>query len=316
MDAGRLHEDWPVIAVALAIIASVAGGAWAERRWGGRAAPASRSGLLIVLYTVFPLVVFFNVTRVQLDADLSGGVVIGWVALAAAGICAWAIGRFLLRLSPPQTGSLINSTLVPNTGYFGLPLVVALLGADQVGEAIVYDVLVVAPGLLIGGFAVGAAMGTKAGEGFGERLRAFVTKNPPLLAAILGAFAPDFLAPDVLVDASRVLVVALLPLGFFAVGAALAEEAGHRALRVPPPLSTPVAAATLCRLVLAPGLLLLLALPLIDLPPTFLLLAAMPAGINTITVAHVYGLDLRLTSEALTWTTAIALLAALGSLVL
>ena len=305
-----------MIAVALAIIASFAGGAWAERRWAGRAAPASRSGILIVLYTAFPLVVFFNVARADLDGDLSAAVGIGLVAMAAAGVCAWVIGRFLLSLSPPQTGSLINSTLVPNSGYLGLPLVVALLGADQVGEAIIYDVLVVAPGLLIGGFAVGAAMGTKAGEGLGERLRAFFTKNPPLLAAALGAFAPDILAPDLLVDASRVLIVALLPLGFFAVGAALAEEAGHKALRVPPPLSAPVAAATLGRLVLAPGLLLLLALPLIDLPPTFLLLAAMPAGINTITVAHLYGLDLRLTAEALTWTTAIALLVALGSLLL
>ena len=305
-----------MIAVALAIIASFASGAWAERRWAGRAAPASRTGILVVLYTAFPLVVFFNVARVELDAELSAAVAIGWVAMAAAGFCAWAIGRFLLRLAAPQTGALINSTLVPNSGYLGLPLVVALLGADQVGEAIVYDVFVVAPGLLIVGFAVGAALGTKAGEGLAKRLRAFFTKNPPLLAAALGAFAPDVLAPDLLVDASRVLVVALLPIGFFAVGAALTEEAGDKALRVPPPLSAPVAAATFGRLVLAPGLLLLIALPLIDLPATFLLLAAMPAGINTITVAHLYGLDLRLTSEALTWTTAIALLVALGSLLL
>lgn len=305
-----------MIAVALAIIASFASGAWAERRWAGRAGPASRRGILIVLYTAFPLVVFFNVARVELDANLSGAIGIAWVAMAAAGVCAWLIARFLLQLSGPETGSLINCTLVPNSGYFGLPLVVALLGADQLSEAVVYDVLVVAPALLIGGFAVGAAMGTKVGEKLGERLRAFFTKNPPLLAAALGAVAPDVLAPDLLVDASRVLVVALLPIGFFAVGAALAEEAGDKALRVPPPLSAPVAAATLGRLVLAPGLLLLLALPLVDLPPTFLLLAAMPAGINTLTVAHLYGLNLRLTSEALTWTTAIALLVALGSLLL
>lgn len=305
-----------MIAVALAIIASVAGGAWAERRWGGRAARGSRRGLVFALYFVLPFIVFFNLTRLELDTDLGGGVALGWVALAVAAAGMWLVSRYLLRLPPPTTGSVVSATLVANTGYLGLPLVVALLGADQLGEAIVYDVAVAAPALLIGGFATGAALGTKAGEGVRKRTKAFVTRNPPLLAAILAVLAPDFLAPDILVDASRVLVVALLPLGFFAVGAALAEEADEGALRVPPPLSAPVVAATLGRLVLAPGLLLLLALPLIDLPGTYLLLAAMPCGVNTITVAHVYGLNLRLTAEVLTWTTVIALLAALGSLLL
>ena len=41
------------------------------------------------------------------------------------------------------------------------------------------------------------------------------------------------------------------------------------------------------RLVVAPLLLWLLALPLIDLPDPYLLLAAMPCGINTLLVANV-----------------------------
>jgi len=302
-----------VIAVALAILAAVAGGAWAERRWGGRAARASRRGLVFALYFVLPFIVFFNLTRLELDADLGGGVALGWVALALAGAAMFLVSRFVLKLPAPATGSVVTATLVANTGYLGLPLVVALLGPDQLAEAIVYDVAVAAPALLIGGFATGAALGTKAGEGVRKRVIAFVTRNPPLLAAILALLAPDYLAPDLLVNASQVLVVALLPLGFFAVGAALAEETDDDALRIPPPFSPAVITAILGRLVLAPGLLVLLALPLIDLPPTYLLLAAMPCGVNTITVAHIYGLNLRLTAEVLAWTTAIALLAALGS---
>ena len=302
-----------MIAVALAILASVAGGAWAERRWGGRAARGSRRGLVFALYFVLPFIVFFNLTRLELDANLGGGVALGWVALVVAGAAMFLVSRFVLKLPAPATGSVVTATLVANTGYLGLPLVVALLGADQLGEAIVYDVAVAAPALLIGGFATGAALGTKAGAGVRERVMAFVTRNPPLLAAILALLAPDYLAPDLLVDASQILVVTLLPLGFFAVGAALAEEADDGALRIPPPLSPAVIATILGRLVLAPGLLVLLALPLIDLPPTYLLLAAMPCGVNTITVAHIYGLNVRLTAEVLAWTTAIALLAALGS---
>ncbi|MGI9556656.1 MAG: AEC family transporter [Solirubrobacterales bacterium] len=305
-----------MIPVALAIVASVAAGVWAERRWGGRAATGARSGLVFALYFVLPFIVFFNLTRIELDADLGGGVVLGWVALILAAVLMWLVSRFALALPPPATGSIVTGTLVANTGYLGLPLVVALLGADHLGEAIVYDVAVAAPALLIGGFATGAALGTKAGEGVRERFLAFVTRNPPLLAAFLALLAPDVLAPDVLVDASRALVIALLPLGFFAVGSALAEEADEGALRVPPPLTAPVIAGIVGRLVVAPGLLLLLALPLIDLPPSYLLLAAMPYGVNTITVAHVYGLRIRLTAELLAWTTAIALIVALATVLI
>ncbi len=105
--------------------------------------------------------------------------------------------------------------------------------------------------------------------------------------------------------------MAVLPLGFFAVGAALAEEAEEGALPFPPPLDAPVAAAVAIKLVVAPALLFALAVPLIDLPGTYLLLAAMPCGINTMIVTHAYGLDLRLTASAVAWSTAIAVSAAL-----
>ena len=65
------------------------------------------------------------------------------------------------------------------------------------------------------------------------------------------------------------------------------------------------------KLVLLPALLYLLALPLIDLPSTYLLMAAMPCGLNSMIVAHAYGLDLRTTAEAVTWTTAIVVVVAL-----
>ena len=80
------------------------------------------------------------------------------------------------------------------------------------------------------------------------------------------------------------------------------------------PLRPPVSIAVVLRLVVAPGLLLLMSLPLIDLPGPYLLLAAMPSGINSLLVSHVYGLDLRLAAQAVAWSTAIAVMAALGSL--
>ena len=42
----------------------------------------------------------------------------------------------------------------------------------------------------------------------------------------------------------------------------------------------------------------------------------MPSGINSLLVAHVYGLDLKLAAQAVAWSTAIAVIAALASLAL
>ena len=303
-------------AIVSTIILATAAGAWAELRYGGRAAVATRRALMFVLYVVLPPVTFFNLARVQLDADVGLGVGLSYLALALAALIAWFVASRLLGLRRAAVGSVICCTLVANTGYLGYPLVAALLGFDQLSEAVIYNVLVSGPALLVGAFSVGAAFGERAGETPRERVVAFLLRNPPLYAAALALIAPDALAPEVLVDASRIAIVAMLPLGFFAVGAALAEEAEEGTFPVPPPLDAAVAATVALRLVVAPALLLLIALPLIDLPGPYLLLAAMPCGINTMIVAHAYGLDLRIAAGTVAWSTAIAVVVAVGSLAL
>ena len=301
-----------LLTVAVIVIASLAGVA-AELRWRDRVAAAARSSLTVSLYTLVPIVVFFNIARLDLDVDVGIGILLGYVALITASALAWWSGR-VLKLPRESQGALIVCVLVANTGYLGYPLCASLLGFDSLGEAVAYDILVSAPALLLGGFAVGAAFGDRAGEGPRERAIAFLTRNPPLYAAIAAVLVPDAFAPDALVDASRVAVVALLPIGFFAVGAILAEEAEEGYLTLGSPLRPPVSLAIALRLVVAPGLLLLLSLPLIDIPGPYLLLAAMPCGINTLLVSHVYGLDIKLAAQAVAWSTAIAVLAAMASL--
>lgn len=290
--------------IALTIALALGAGVAAHRRFGERAGDAARTALRVMLYVLVPFVVFFNLTRLEIDADVGGGLVIGWVSVAVTGLAAYWASR-AMRLSRPETGSLINASIHPNTAYLGLPMTAAVLGTDQLELAVAYDVLVGVPTLLLGVFAVGAAFGTRAGDTVADRLRAFFTRNPPLLAALAALVAPDALAPDALVDASRVLVFALLPLGFWAVGVTLAED---RAL--PPPVTRALGAALALRLVLAPALLLAISAPLIDLPTPYLLIAAMPTGLNGLVVAHAYGLDLRLAAGAAAWGTAIVLVAA------
>ena len=302
-----------VLLTVAAIAISGSAGVAAERRWPAQAVGWARRLLVLSLYTLLPFVVFFNLDRAHLNANVAGGLLIGWVAILAAAGLAWLVSLRLLRLPRPSAGSVIVGTLAPNTGYLGYPLCASLLGFHALGQAVVYDVVVSIPSLLLLGFGVGAAFGTKAGEGPRERVIAFFTRNPPLYAAILAVIAPDSWAPDTLVDISRGVVVALLPIGFFAVGAVLAEEVEEQRLRLGTPLDPPVGATILLRLAIAPGLLLLFSLPFIDLPGPYLLLAAMPCGINTLLVSYVYGLDAKLAAQAVAWTTAIAVVAALGA---
>jgi malate permease and related proteins len=302
-----------VLLTIVAIAISGSAGIAAERRWPAAAVGWARRLLVISLYTLIPFVVFFNLDRVHLNANLTGGLVIGWVAILIAVSLAWVVGLRLLQLSRPGTGALISTTAVPNSGYLGYPLCASLLGFHALGQAVVYDVIVVGPCLLLIAFGAGASFGTKAGEGPKERAIAFLTRNPPLYAAIAAIIAPASFAPDALVDISRGAVIALLPIGFFAVGAVLAEEVEEQRVRLGSPFDPPVGAAILLRLLIAPGLLLVLSLPFIDLPGPFLLLAAMPCGVNTLLVAHVYGLDAKLAAQAVAWTTAIAVLAAVAA---
>jgi predicted permease len=305
-----------VLLTAAAIAAATAFGVWAERRWPLGAGIAARRSLVLMLYVLVPPVIFFNLAATEIDVDHGVGLVLGLVAYALSGLLAYLVATRVLRLSRPRTGAVVCAVISVNSGYLGYPLAIALLGRDDLPNAVLFDVLVTGPGLLLGAFAVGAAFGDRAGEGARDRIAAFFTRNPPLYAAIAALLAPDALAPEVLVDASQVIVVLLLPIGFFAVGATLAENAEHGELPLPPPLTRPVAVALGSRLIVAPALLLLLAAPLVDLPSAYLLMAAMPSGINSLVVAHAYGLDMEIAAEAVTWSTSIVVAAALLSLLL
>jgi len=305
-----------VLLTTAAIIVAVAFGVSAERRRPLAAGRAARRSLLLILYVLLPPVVFFNLAASKVDVEHGIGIGLGLIAVSLAALLVWWVASRVLRLPRHRTGAVISAVLCVNTGYLGYPLTVALLGRDELSTAVLYDVLVSGPSLLLGAFAIGAAFGTRAGQGPRQRVRTFFTRNPPLYAAIAGLLAPDALAPHLLVDISQALVVAILPIGFFAVGATLAEGANRGQLPFPPPLTRPVALAVVSRLAVAPALLILLASPLIELPSAYLLLATMPTGINSMVVAHAYGLDMEITAEAVSWSTAIVVVAALISLVL
>ncbi|MFT3864676.1 MAG: AEC family transporter [Solirubrobacterales bacterium] len=303
-----------VLVTTAAIVCATALGGAAERRRPAQVARLARRALVLILYCLLPPVIFFNLASSTISLDNGIGLLLGIVALAVAATLTWFVGSRVMHLARHRVGAMVCCVLAINSSYLGYPLTVAILGRDRLPTAVLFDVLVSSPSLLLGAFAVGAAFGTKAGGSAGGRLRAFLTRNPPLYAAILGIIAPRSLAPSALVDITQTLVIAMLPIGFFAVGATLAEGAEHGELPIPPPLTRPVLVTLTGRLLLAPGLLVLLAAPLIHLPAPYLLIAAMPTGINAMVVSHAYGLDDQIVAESIVWSTALVIGAALLSL--
>ena len=301
-----------MILVVLAIVASTAVGVAAERRDGERAHRWSRACINALLWVLLPFISFFILARLELDAGVGGGLVLAYVELAAVAALAYLVGSRLLGLARHQTGALMVVVALANTGYLGIPLCAALLGTDELGPAIAFDTVVSGPMFYGVGFAIGAAFGTEAGETSTERLRSFL-RNPPLLAVVAGLLAPDVLAPDVIVDVAEFVAFAVLPVGFFILGVNLASESEEGALAFPPPFSRPVAAALGLRLLVAPALMLGLSALIVSVPDAYLVQAAMPSGINSLIVAHTYGLDLKITASALAWSTTIVIVAALGA---
>ena len=293
--------------LALAIVASVAAGVRAQRRYGEQALTLTRRLLDLMLYVALPFIVFFVLARADLTAGAGIGLLLGYASLAIVGLVAYALATRVLRLPEQSAAMVVIAAIMANTGFFGAPVVATLLGHDELADAITYDALVSGPMFFVVGFAVAAAVTTR-GKAAGVRVRTYLLRNPPLLAVAAALVAPDALAPDVLVDAARVLLIGLAPVGFFVVGVQLAAER----IVLPPPLTAPVATVVALRLVLAPLLLLALAtVTPTDVPHAYLVQAAMPVGINTLVVAHAYDLDRGLAAAALAWSTAFALAAAL-----
>lgn len=297
-----------MIAIVAAIVVSTAVGIGAEHRFRHSAELLSARLMDAVLWVLMPVVVFFNVGTIRFGASVTGGIAFGYVAVAATLLTSFLVGTYLLRLPRPSVGALMGVATWGNATYLGLPFAAVLLGFDAIPHAVAYDALVSSMTLVTIGFSVGAAFGTVA-EGTRDRAIAFVKRNPPLWATVAGLLAPAALTPEWAIDSSRILVAAILPIGFFVVGVTLAAEAVKGSARFPPPLTAPVAWAVALKLTLPPLVLLGLSMLIVEAPAAFFSQAAMPAGINNLVIAHAYGLDRRLAAAAIVWSTALVVLA-------
>jgi predicted permease len=292
-----------VIAVLAAMAASTVAGVAAHRRSPVLGRRLAAVALRVILWVVVPFVIVVSLPHLHVDGTVAASLGLAYLVAGVAGFAAWIAATRVLHLPRASTGALICAAIVMNTGYFGLPFVSALLGRAHLTQAIAFDSLASGPMFYVAGFAVGAAFGATGDATRATRARRLVLRNPPLLAAVAGLLLPASAAPAVLVEAAHDAVWALLVLGFVALGVTLAAEAREGALAFPPRLDAPVGAALALRLLLAPALYLGATALLGGAPAAFRVEEAMPVGINVLVVAHVSGLDLRLASSAIAWST-------------
>jgi predicted permease len=293
-----------VIAVVAVTLLAAGAGIAAMRRWGATATRAAELGLSANLWVILPIVTFFNVARFQYSGEVGVGIVFAYGGLAASLGSAYFLAR-RLRIENHTRGAFLCVSFVTNTGFLGLPFTAALLGYDDLPEAIAYDLAVSAPTLLLVGFSIGAYYRHE--QHVAERgLRAFLTRNPALYAAIAGLAVPDSLAPDVAVDASRALVVLMAPIGFFALGV-FASQGDRERFRFPPRPTVPVLLVSSLKLCVPVAVVALCATLVHPVPDAYLVQAAMPTGLNTLLLVSAYRLDREITAGAIVYTTAVVL---------
>jgi predicted permease len=293
------------MAVVVAIIVAAAGsGVIAARRWPATAR-AAELGLAANLWTILPLVTFFNFARFRFTPEVGAGIGFAYLGLAASLALAYLLARGPLALDGHTRGAFLCASFVSNTGFLGLPFTAALLGYDDLPEAITYDVLVSSPALLVVAFSIGAHY-RRERHGAERGVLAFLTRNPALYAALAGLAAPDALAPGWAVDASRVLVVLMAPIGFFALGV-FASQAALPKRSFPPRASAAVAAVSALKLCVPVAVVFACARLVHDVPDAYLVQAAMPTGINTLLLISAYSLDRALIAGAIVYTTSAVL---------
>lgn len=247
----------------------------------GRLLPLEHQTLSqLSIYILAPALVADSLYRTTLPLQSSVGLLISFSCLSIAlYIGVWIIGK-LLKLSSPVQKSLMATTLFPNNGNMGLPLIDFALGAAGLERAIIY---MLGSSILM----FGVAPALLAGKTLGDSIR--LTLKLPLIWAIAGGSSLRLLAielPFQLDTAIEQLGRAAIPIALLLLGMQL----GNTAFRI----GIYELFATAIRLLVAPlvacAIGYLMGLTGLDLQ-VLILQSAMPAAVNTIVLATEFGAD-------------------------
>lgn len=289
-----------VVIVATMIVFGLLGGWFAHQRPAASEHFAKRL-MDFVLWVIIPPVLFFNLAHYQFTLQTGKALALAWIGNLLLLAVAFAVAR-RLDLTRAQIGAFVCCAVMGNTAYLGYAFSVAALGSSELETAIIFDIVVMVPSLIFIAFSIGAAFGTYA-DTAKDRFKSYFTRNPLLITAVLALLAPDSLSPQWARDITHILVYAILPAGFFALGIIVRHESEEDKISFPPRLTLPVALSSGLKLGFLPLFLLAMNLWVTKIPTAYILQAMMPTGLNNLLLANNYGLDRRLTASIIVWTT-------------
>ena len=171
---------------------------------------------LIALYICLPAAVLRHAPQLQLDASLLGLVAVPWLLLAVCVGLVLLLAR-LFQWSRGETAVLLLLLPLGNTSYLGFPLTEALLGADALPYAVVYD--------LFGSFLMLSSYGLWVLATYGgdrrptlREMGGRIIRFPPFIALVLGFTVMPADPPAVVAELLDRLAALLLPLVTLAIG--------------------------------------------------------------------------------------------------
>lgn len=217
----------------------------------GRVLPDNAAETLnrVVIILCLPALIFLHVPTLEPSLDLLPLALAPWLLLALTIALVLAASR-LFGLSRPVTAVLLVLIPLGNTSFLGFPLIEALLGAEKVRYAVVYDqfgsFLIVCTHVLF----VLAWFGDGPAPTPGVIARRIAT-FPPFVALVGALVLGNAWFPPWLMDLAEVLADMLLPLVTLAVGLQLR-------LRLVPEYRLPLALGLVGKLLVLPAAGLLL----------------------------------------------------------
>ena len=281
-----------------------------------------------VLFFALPCMLYRFGSTTPLAQLLDGGVFFTWL-LCALIIVGFAVAVSLnqrIRWNDASFGALVAA--FPNTGFMGVPLLVALLGAQAAGPIIVTIVvdMVITTSLCIALSRLDGADEHGASKAVKNALKG-VLANPMPWSILLGgvASAVSLKLPAPVMQTIGLLADAASPVALFTIGAVLARSqmlaAAHN--HAPIPLSDYLPVAVI-KLLLHPLLVLLvgaaaisLGMPLNKFALTVMVLvAALPSASNVSLLAERFGADNGRIARIILVTTVAAFLSFSGAVVL
>jgi len=248
-----------------------------------------------LLWVGVPITIVAFLRQTKLSGLLWLAPFVAWAAILLGIGLAWGWLRLqATQWHRPTQGSFFLTSMVGNTGYLGYPVALSLLGSENFGWTLFYDLL----GSTLGAYGLGIGIAAQFGLGLQSRWQLVqqLLRNPPLWSFLAGLGFRSVPLPAPLDRSLQGLAWCVIWLALILLGMRLSHLSSWRHL--------PLALSSLSIKMLVVPLVMGIGLTMAGIqgPPRLALVLqmAMPPAFATLVISEVYGLDKELTVTSLT----------------